>query len=282
MSVEIFDSRACSLGEGPLWHPERKQLFWFDINNKQLLSQKDGAKFTWQFPEHVSAAGWVSASKLLIASETALFTFDVDTEDKQHICALEADISLTRSNDGRADPWGGFWIGTMGKNAEPKLGSIYRFYEGDLHKLYPNITISNSICFSPDQQWAYYTDTLKRQIMRQKLDADGWPDGAPDIFVDLRAESLNPDGSVVDADGYLWNAQWGASRLARYAPDGSFVEAVNLPASQATCPAFGGPQLSTLFATSASDGLDSSSELDGATFYTDMQVAGQKEHQVKL
>ena len=282
MSVEMFDSRACFLGEGPLWHPERNQLFWFDINNKQLLSQKDGTKLTWQFNEHVSAAGWVSESTLLIASETALFTFNIDTEDKQHICPLEADNHLTRSNDGRADPWGGFWIGTMGKQAEPEFGAIYRFYKGELHRLYENITISNSICFSPDRNWAYYTDTPKRQIMRQKLDGDGWPDGAPDIFVDLRAEGLNPDGSVVDADGYLWNAQWGAGRLARYAPNGSFAEAVNLPASQATCPAFGGPQLSILFATSASDGLDSSSELDGATFFKDMQIAGQKEHQVKL
>jgi len=282
MTVEIFDARPCSLGEGPLWHPARGQLFWFDINEKRLLTKTNGQAKHWQFSDHVSAAGWISETSLLIASEIELFTFDLETEARQHICPLEADNPDTRSNDGRADPWGGFWIGTMGKQAEENYGAIYRYYEGGLQKLFDNITISNSICFSPDKNWAYYTDTIDKHIMRVKLDAEGWPTGTPEIYVDVREEGLCPDGSVVDSDGYLWNAQWGASRVARYAPDGRFTEAIRLPATQITCPAFGGDNLTTLFATSAYEGLSDPADEAGATFSTQLTVSGLPEYRVKL
>ncbi|MEL6588225.1 MAG: SMP-30/gluconolactonase/LRE family protein, partial [Pseudomonadota bacterium] len=128
--TEIYDTRRCNLGEGPLWHPTRQELFWFDIIGKTLHSKAQ----SWTFDEHVSAAGWVDDTTLLVASETALFRFDLTTGDRTDICALEADNPVTRSNDGRADPQGGFWIGTMGKEAEPKAGAIYRFYKGELRK----------------------------------------------------------------------------------------------------------------------------------------------------
>ena len=95
----IFDDTVCELGEGPLWHPERNQLFWFDILGKCLHTKGQH----WQFEEHVSAAGWVSRDELLIASETALFRFNLETEEKEHVIDLEADNPVTRSNDGRAD-----------------------------------------------------------------------------------------------------------------------------------------------------------------------------------
>ena len=132
----VHDETPCALGEGPLWHPERGQLFWFDIVGKRLHTREEGNTRTWQFEDHVSAAGWVSRNELLIASERELFLFDAETAEARHVCALEADNPVTRSNDGRADPWGGFWIGTMGKNAEPKAGAIYRCYRGELRRLH--------------------------------------------------------------------------------------------------------------------------------------------------
>ncbi|MEC9469874.1 MAG: SMP-30/gluconolactonase/LRE family protein, partial [Pseudomonadota bacterium] len=141
----VFDERQCTLGEGPLWHPERQQLFWFDILNKRLLSRDNGTEKTWQFDEYVSAAGWVSRTELLIASSSKLFLFNLETEASAKICDLEADNAVTRSNDGRADPKGGFWIGTMGFGAEKNAGSIYRYYKGELRKLFSDITISNAI-----------------------------------------------------------------------------------------------------------------------------------------
>ena len=276
--VGIHDNRTCELGEGPLWHPLRGQLFWFDIIGKRLMTRDGDAPREWQFREHVSAAGWVDQETLLIASETALLRFDLTTGASEPLIALEADDPRTRSNDGRADPWGGFWIGTMGKKAEPKLGAIYRFYQGELRQLFAPITISNAICFAPDQSCAYFTDTLTQKVMRQTLDEEGWPIRDPDVLIDLRAGGLFPDGAVVDHEGCLWVAQWGASRVARYSSDGEFLSAISLPASQITCPSFGGPGLQTLFVTSAGHGVD---EVQGGqTFIVDAPVRGQAEHQV--
>ncbi len=276
MQAEVYDDRPCALGEGPLWHPLREELFWFDILGKKLLSKAQ----EWAFDEYVSAAGWIDADRLLIASETALFAFDLRDGSRTHVADLDADNPVTRSNDGRADPHGGFWIGTMGKTAEANAGAIYRYYRGELRKLFGNITISNSICFAPSGDRAYFTDTRLKKILSIGLDAQGWPTGNPSVFVDLSEDGLNPDGSVVDAEGCLWNAQWGAHRVARYAADGTFLSEVEIPAAQASCPAFGGADLTTLFVTSAADGL--SGPHDGKTFAIQLDVQGQAEHQVIL
>ena len=276
----IHDQTACTLGEGPLWHPEREELFWFDILGRRLHTRGRH----WQFDEHVSAAGWLDRDSLLIASETALFRFDLRSGTREDVCPLEADDPVTRSNDGRADPWGGFWIGTMGKGAEREAGAIYRYFRGELRRLFAPLTITNAICFSPDRRFAYFADTPARRIMRQPLaERDGWPDGDPEPWLDLSQDALNPDGAVTDAKGNLWNAQWGAGRVACYAPDGRFLRAVAFPAPQTTCPAFGGPGLTTLFCTSAAEGLEDAPGPDhGKTFAADDVTPGVPEPRVIL
>ncbi|MEO0938636.1 MAG: SMP-30/gluconolactonase/LRE family protein [Pseudomonadota bacterium] len=271
----IFDDRVCTLGEGPLWHPEREQLLWFDIVGQRMLAQ--GAEWSWG--ECVSAAGWIDHDTVLMASETALWQVDLTTGQREHVIALEADNPVTRSNDGRADPQGGFWIGTMGKNTESYAGAIYRYYRGELRQLFDRITVPNSISFAPEGDLAYFTDTFGKRVMRVRLDADGWP-LEPELFLDLRAEGLNPDGSVVDAAGNLWNAQWGAARVACYSPDGALLETVTIPARQASCPAFGGAGLSTLYVTSAAIGLEGRHE--GLTYAVGTAHKGQAEHRVIL
>jgi len=284
---EIYDATPCQLGEGALWHPERKQLFWFDILGKKLHTRQRGETRSWRFDAHVSAAGWVDALRLLVASERELFLFDVETGRVEPVSPLEADNAATRSNDGRADPWGGFWIGTMGKDAEPGAGAIYRFHRGELRLLHAGVTITNAICFSPDRRHAYFTDTPTRIIRRQSLDVEtGWPDADPVDWLDLRGEELNPDGAVVDAAGNFWNAQWGAGRIACYSPNGDFVRAVTFSGAHTTCPGFGGADLSTLFCTTARQGL-SREEIDakpsnGMTFAAEGVAKGQAEHRVIL
>lgn len=280
--MQVFSETRCALGEGPLWHPERKQLFWFDILGKRLLTVEGGKERHWQFDEHVSAAGWIDAETLLMASETGLWRFDIGTGNRELVIALETDNAITRSNDGRADARGGFWIGTMGKQAEKHAGAIYRYYRGELRVIAEDITISNSICFSPDGSLAYWTDTFGKQIMRQPLDAKtGWPTAKAELFVDLRAEGLNPDGSVVDAAGNLWNAQWGASRVACYDADGNLKTTLDCPASQTSCPAFGGDDLTTMYVTTAADGLKEETAA-GKTYSLQTMHKGQPEHRVIL
>lgn len=254
--MKVFDDTVCALGEGPLWHPLREQLFWFDINANRLHTREGDHPRHWQFDEHVTAGAWVDGTQLLIASETRLFLHDVENDRREDVHPLEADNPGTRSNDGRADPWGGFWIGTMSKHGEKGAGAIYRYHHGDFRQLYAGISTSNAICFSPDRRFAYYTDTPTQIIRRQPLDAaTGWPEGAAEDWVDLRDEGWRPDGAVTDAEGNLWNAQYGGARVACYAADGRFLRAVELGAEQATCPAFGGPGLGTLYCTSAAQKL---------------------------
>ncbi len=287
MSGSVFDSRACALGEGPLWHPERQQLFWFDILGKRLLSQAAEGSREWSFDDHVSAAGWVDRDTLLIASASALMRFSLVSGKCDEIIALEADNPVTRSNDGRADPWGGFWIGTMGHKAEPGAGAIYRFFRGELRQLYAPITISNSICFAPDRSCAYFSDTVTQKVMQQPLDpVTGWPSGDASVFLDLSARGLYPDGAVTDAKGTLWLACWGAGQILGFSPSGSEIAALSVPARQCTCPAFGGADLCTLFVTSAT--IDLPAELlareptNGVTFVLPAATPGLPEPQVKL
>lgn len=247
----IFDERKCELGEGALWHPIREELFWFDILNRTLHSQTR----SWTFPEYVSAAGWISADELLIACETGLFQLNLISGDRQTVASVGT--PETRSNDGRADRQGGFWFGTMGKKAEKGAGAIWRWYRGELRQLFPGVSIPNSICFTPDGSAAHFSDTAAGKVMKVALDASGWPKGEPQLWLDLDRAGLNPDGAVIDAEGRFWNAQWGAGRVASYAPDGAFLDAVETPgAPHSSCPAFGGPDLATLFVTTAQEHMD--------------------------
>ncbi|MFC0665810.1 SMP-30/gluconolactonase/LRE family protein [Azotobacter chroococcum] len=284
MIHDVFDARSCILGEGVIWHPERKQLFWFDILGRKLLSNFAGRQQEWNFDNCVSAAGWVDSSTLLIAGERALFTFDIETGKQCQVIPLETDNPLTRSNDGRADPWGGFWIGTMGKQAQYKAGAIYRYFKGELRPLFPSITIPNAICFSPDRRYGYFADTAEGMIWRQPLaEHDGWPVGEPELFINCRDLGYNPDGATVDNFGHLWNATWGAGIIVRYTPNGMLESILDCPAKNMTCVAFGGESLTTLFATSAQqEPSDPASRHAGSTFSFELGIQGLPEYQVIL
>lgn len=285
--AEIFDDRACALGEGPLWHPLRDELFWFDITANRLLGRGAGGPREWPLGENASAAGWIDSDRLLIATETALWVFDIESGVRDRITGLEADNPLTRSNDGRADPWGGFWIGTMGKAAEPGAGAIWRLWRGELRRLFAPITISNAISFTPDRRHAHFADTAKATVWRVALDAaTGWPKGEPAVFLDLGPAGLHPDGAVCDSAGNLWLAEWGAGRVSVYAPDGRHLGSHAVGGRHSSCPAFGGPGYQTVFVTTARQGLSkavlAAEPRNGCTFAVTVEATGLPEHQVEL
>ena len=287
-SSKIFDNTLCTLGEGPMWHPKRESLIWFDIMGMCMyergLYHKKPNKF--QFNHFVSACGWVNDTQILIATSKSLDTFDLESSSVKTLVHLEAENSRTRPNDGRTDPLGGFWISTMGIEHESEAGSIYRFYKGELRKLFSKISIPNSICFSPDGATGYFCDSGSHIIMAVKLDSNGWPVSSPETFIDLRSEGLIPDGSVVDKEGCLWNAQWGSSRVAQYSPSGELLQTIEIDAPNSSCPEFGGENGSTIFVTSARYQL-SDNELDlaptsGSVFYAETSAEGQLSPQVIL
>lgn len=285
MAFPVHDDRHCELGEGALWHPGRGQLFWFDIPARRLLTRGDAGPAAWDLGEMASAAGWVDRDTLLVASETALLSFDIAGGRAERICPLEAGNPATRSNDGRADPWGGFWIGTMGKAAEPGAGAIYRYLRGELRRLFAPLTIPNAISFDPAHRFACFADTAPGRVWRVALDpATGWPAAAPEVFLDLGGKS--PDGAVFDAAGRLWLAEWGGGRVTAHAADGSVAARLDLPVRNPTCPAFGGADLRILHVTSARQGLGAA-ELaaeprNGMTLAVPVEAQGLPEYRVAL
>ena len=282
MSHLVHSDSICALGEGALWHPQTHTLYWFDVLKGTLYASVDQHQSSWSLGRMASAAGWGDDTVLLIASERDLFTFDTATGTETHVADLEADNPVTRSNDGRADPWGGFWIGTMGKEDQSGAGAIYRYYDGQLRMLYDSLSIPNAICFAPGGAYAYFADTPTGIIRRVTLDAEGWPSAPAEPFVDLSREGLYPDGAVCDSAGNLWNAQYGAGRVACYSPEGVFMTALGIATALTTCPAFGGADLSTLFVTSAAHGAAADDRLAGMTFSVPTGFRGQAAHRVRL
>lgn len=280
--MTAYDDRPCELGEGALWHPERRQFFWFDILNRRLLSRDAGGAQEWRFDRMLSAAGRVDRDRLLTAAETGLAVLDLRDGGLRQVVPVEADDAGTRSNDGRADRQGGFWFGTMGKSAEAGRGAIYRWYRGELRRLVAGITIPNAICFSADGRMAHYADTARRLVWRQALDAEGWPQGEALPFLDLGAQDLNPDGAVIDSEGAFCVACWGAGRIVRFAPDGTRLDEIPVGGLHSSCPAHGGDDLRDLLVTTAREGIIDPDPSQGLPYLLRAPVPGLAEPRVIL
>ena len=285
--VRTLPLAPAELYEGPLWHPERERLFVFSILDGTLQSvAADGSdRCEWRLGERASAAGIIDRDRLLIATETGLWRLHLETGEKHPLVPLEADDPRTRSNDGRAAPDGAFWIGTMGLQAENALGALYRYDANDeppLTSLKRRVSIPNSTCFASDGSVAYFSDTAERVIRRVRLE-NGRPTGDWEPHIDLSADGLNPDGAVVDEENCLWCAMFGAGEVQRFSPDGERIGAVAVPAKQPTCPAFGGPDMRTLFVTSAWENMgDARGPDDGAVFAVETNARGRADPRVRV
>jgi sugar lactone lactonase YvrE len=259
----ILSHSPCELGEGPSFEVETNTLWWFDILGKALHELKmDGMTETIHpLPFLGSVIARIDDDRQLIASDKGLFIRDRATGDLSLHCELEPGKPENRSNDGRVHPSGSLWIGTMGKTAPDGAGAIYHVAKGVVTKLFGGISISNSICFSPDAGMAYFVDTRINKLMRVVVDpATGLPTGEPSVFIDGSSKPGGMDGSVCDGQGHLWNARWGEAALDHYDTDGTLVERYALPAKRTTCPAFIGA--GRIAVTSSWEGLDDAGRAD--------------------
>ncbi|WP_109123495.1 SMP-30/gluconolactonase/LRE family protein [Dyella sp. C11] len=274
-----------TLGEGITWCDREQVLYWTDIHAATLWRYRphDGALHQWSLPERLAsfalceADGW-----LLLGLASRLAFFHPSTQALVPVMDVEADLP-TRLNDGVCDRQGRFVFGTLHEPATgPKqpVGGFHRLNH-DLtleHLPLPGVAISNSVAFSPDGGTMYFCDSLTRAI--QCCDYGDHVDNIR-TFVTLDDRRGEPDGSCVDRDGGLWNAQWGLGRVVRYTPDGQIDRIIDVPASQPTKPAFGGTDFSTLYITSARDGLGdgalASQPYAGALFFAEPGFRGLRE-----
>ena len=260
MATEVGCAVPCSntLGEGPVWDVSEGALYWADIQEGLLQRWVPGTDQVerWTMPERVGALALRADRGLVLALASGFALFDPATDSLERRAAPEAHLPGNRFNDGKCDARGRFWAGTMDDAALNLTGSLYRLDpDGGCSSMETGLGITNSLAWSPDNATFYFADTLRDTIFACDFDLESGTLANRHVFATTHEEPGSPDGSTVDQEGFLWNAQWGGSRLVRYAPDGRIDRVVDLPVSQPTSCMFGGPDLRTLYVTSAAIGL---------------------------
>ena len=258
-AVLALDVR-CTLGEGILWDERRAAVFWVDIPAGRLWMHypAQGRSRSWDLPSALGCLALCDDGRLLLGLAKGLSVASPDERADalalSAIVAVEPELAHTRINDGRCDRDGNFVFGTKSerRDASP-LGSFYQFsFARGLRRLaLPEAAIPNSICFSRDGRTLYFCDSAQPEILCCDYEPDTAAVTGIRRFARVDAGGASPDGSCIDAAGHLWNAQWGAARVVRYAPDGSAVEVVALPVANPSCCAFAGAELDQLYVTTA-------------------------------
>lgn len=263
-------AQANSLGEGLQWHAPSGRWWWTDIVGSCIYAWTPGAAATLQvrLPERVGCFVHTRSGAILLAMAKRLArltlpdlraTGVIDAKPEE-ITLIESHLPSTRSNDGRCDRNGAFVFGTLDE-AEPRqtIGGFYQYSLAKGLRRLPldGVAIANSICFSPDGRRMYYCDSPTRRIMVCDYDSASARVSEPRLFVKKDVEAAEPDGSTIDAQGCLWNAEWGNAGVTRYAPDGRLLARYSVPVRDVTCPAFGGPNGDQITVTTARVGLSS-------------------------
>jgi sugar lactone lactonase YvrE len=254
--IEKLDVPPCTLGEGPIWSEREGRLYFVDIVGMRVHAYRPAAGGrasaleTWQFDRFTGSLAECRSGGLILTQQDRICHFDParGLASLETLVVLEADRPANRLNDGKADPAGRFWVGSMQHDEKAKNGRLWCVTaDGKARAVRDGIGVSNSISFDPSRNRMYFADSMAKLIEHTTLGADG----LPTTWQPLARTEKGPDGSCVDAAGYLWNAEWGASRVVRYAPTGEIDRALAMPCTRPSCPAFGGPDLRTLYVTSA-------------------------------
>lgn len=269
------------LGEGPLWSVTEQALYWVDILNHRLHrhSTRESQR-TWQFDQEISAiAERADADGLIITQRHSFATFNPATEELVTVTQLEADIPTNRFNDGKCDRLGRFWAGTMDFACEKSTGSLYCL-SPDLNctRMDSGYVVTNGPAWSSDYRTMYHNDSVNSRVYAFDFDLESGELTNKRVFLQFSEEDGSPDGMATDAEGGLWIAHWGASKLTRHDPEGKVLRTIQLPCSQVTSCAFGGSDLKTLYITTAANGLSRQQlerePLAGGLFALDVDIAG--------
>jgi len=253
--IKILDVKN-QLGEGVIWDHVRGCFWWTDILENILYqySPTQNVIKHWPTPERLCSFAPVANSDYFIAAfESGFAYYDPINNELQWIKKIEAELSNTRLNDGKIDRQGRFWAGSMVEDgSDATLGRLY-CVQHDLSvttNMIEGLSISNSLCWSPDSKTLYHCDTPSQSIQQYRFDPVNSRISERETLIKTK-QGCFPDGSAIDAEGYLWNAQWGGSKVIRYRTNGEIDCELILPVSQPTCIAFGGANLNLLMVTSA-------------------------------
>lgn len=256
---EVAFKAEATTGEGSIWHPDRKSLFWLDIEGKTLyefLPETATCK-TWLFDRMVSTVVPETDSTVVVSLQNEIVRVNLKTGEKEHIAPINDNNGAVRCNDGKCDPEGRFWVGTMGFGAPKGAGKLFTVTkDGTVTLKLDSVTISNGIVWSADKRFMYYNDTPTGQVARYKYDAATGNITFDGVAVKLAEGTGSPDGMTIDRNGNLWVAQWGGYGVYCYNPQtGKLLKKIELPAPNVASCAFGGQNLDILYITTARAGL---------------------------
>jgi sugar lactone lactonase YvrE len=263
--LERIGSTIDRIGEGPVWDASGQNLVWVDITSGLVRRYRPatGETTTLEVGCHVGALAVRAEGGLVLAAQDGFRLLEPGGGPSRLIRPIGAADPERRLNDGKCDPAGRFWAGTMRYDKAADGGALYCLEpDGQLSIKLPVVTISNGLDWSPDGRTMYYVDTPTQRVDAFDFDPATGTLGERRAMVTIDPADGNPDGLTVDAEGFVWLALWRGWAVRRYAPDGRLVGEIRLPTALVTSVAFGGPHLDELYVTTASEELDST-ELAG-------------------
>lgn len=257
MQAELLVKMRTVTGEGPLWDERGQVLYWVDIPSRLIMRYhpSTGENETRRMDRMVGTVALCRDGGLVAAMEGDVCRVDFETGETTLLCSPE-ERADNRFNDGKCDPRGDFWAGTMSRIGKPGQGSLYRaFADGSGYEtVFSGVGISNGMAWSPDERIFYYTDTMTREIWAFDYDRVTGKIGNRRVAVRIAAGEGGPDGFTIDGEGMLWVAQWGGWRVCRYDPaSGAKLQEIMLPAQCVSCCTFGGKELDELYITTATE-----------------------------
>jgi sugar lactone lactonase YvrE len=277
-------------GEGAVWHAEEKAVYWVDIERYLIHRFEPGPDTVrnWFFAEPPAALALTDrADTLLVAIGGRVILWQPGNDARAEFAYPEKNWPRTRLNDGRADPAGNFWVGSMRYQAPDEAagktaGRLFRIAaDGSVGVEKTGIGIANTLCWSPDARLFYFGDTDRNSISVWDYDAAAGTVANERPFFSGFARG-GPDGSAMDSDGYLWNARYGGGCVVRVAPSGKVDRVIEMPVPNVTTCTFGGPDLRTLYITTARGGTGDALRLSGGLFALPVDVPGMPENRFRL
>lgn len=254
MVIERLTSQPARLGEGPCWHAEEQRLYWVDIEGKRLhrLDPETGDAASWDFPERIGTVAPRKAGGLLLAFPDRLVIFHPQTGVQEPYVIVDPNPK-TRLNDGKCDPQGRFWVGSMDLEEKKSIGGLYRVDpDGTVTQWADGIGVSNGLAWSPDERSMFYIDSPTRRVFVFDMDLATGVVSDRRVFCEFDEDEGFPDGMTSDAEGNLWVAHWAGARITRRdSLTGAVLSTFPTRAYQTSACCFGGPALTDLYITSA-------------------------------
>lgn len=276
--IDVTPHRA-QLGEGPFWDAPTQALYWVDIAARQALRLQGSQLRVWQLPEHVSAFIPCERGGALVTLSSGVYRLDLASEALTLLCVADPQPG-NRANEARCDAQGRLWLGSMQNNlgaqgedlpVTRRAGSLLRIDpEGQVTPLLHELGIPNTLLWRDDGQQVLFGDSLDGTLYRHAI-LPGDRLGPAQAWFGPHARGV-PDGSAIDSQGFVWNARWDGACLLRLTPDGELDRIIELPVSRPTSCVFGGPDLTTLYITTAASPLNH--PLDGALLAIEVEVPG--------